>query len=186
MGRDKALLPWRGRTFLDSAIRALTMSTELVIVVAGKNVENIRPLADAAGAFTITNSDPERGQFSSLQTGLQEVLNRGRDAAMITLVDRPAPDRKTVATLRAAFEEAILRGKWAVVPEYEGNHGHPIVIAREMITAFLTAPATSTAREVEHANQERIAYISVDDPLVVANMNTPEDYEKLTIRASQG
>ena len=32
---------------------------------------------------------PSRGQFSSLRVGLHEVLNRGRDTAIITLVDRP-------------------------------------------------------------------------------------------------
>ncbi len=162
------------------------MATELVIVVAGKNVEDIRPLADAAGAFTITNPEPERGQFSSLQVGLQEVLNRGRDAAMITLVDRPAPSLTTITQLRAAFDEAISKGKWAVVPEFEGRHGHPIIVEREMITAFLRAPATATARDVEHANQKRIEYVHVQDPLVVANLNTPEDYAQLTNRASQG
>lgn len=186
MGRDKALLPWRGETFLTTAIRSLAMSTELVVVVAGKNLENIRPLADAAGAFTIANPAPARGQFSSLQVGLQKVLNRGRDAAMVTLVDRPAPSLITVAKLRTAFEEALLSGKWAVVPEYQGRHGHPIVIAREMITAFLMAPVTSTARDVEHANQERIEYVSVDDPYVVANLNTPEDYAQITAKAFQG
>lgn len=183
MGHDKALLQWRGETFLTSAIRSLAMATELVIVVAGKNIDEIRPLADAAGVFTIANLEPERGQFSSLQVGLREVLNRGRDAAMITLVDRPAPTLTTVAQLRAAFDDAILKRKWAVVPEFDGRHGHPIVIGREMMEAFLKASSTSTARDVEHSNQERIEYVAVDDPLVVANLNTPEDYTQLTSRA---
>jgi molybdenum cofactor cytidylyltransferase len=185
MRRDKALLQWRGETFLSSAIRALGMATELVIVVSGKNVEEIRPLSDAAGAFTVTNPEPERGQFSSLQVGLREVLNRGRDAAMITLVDRPAPAVATVMQLRAAFEDAILREKWAVIPEFDGNHGHPIVVGREMIEAFLTAPPGSTARDVEHSNQQRIEYVRVADPLVLANLNTPEEYSQLTTGTSK-
>lgn len=182
MGRDKALLPWRGESFLAAAIESLSLSTELVIVVAGKNALNIEPIADAAGVFTIVNPAPERGQFSSLQVGLQEVLNRGRDAAMVTLVDRPPARRETVAQLRAAFESAILEGKWAVVPEYGGAHGHPIVVSREMITAFLRAEPTATAREVEHANQARIEYVPVLDPLVIVNVDTPEDYERLTVK----
>jgi molybdenum cofactor cytidylyltransferase len=179
MGRDKALLPWRGETFLGAAIDALQMNTELVIVVAGKNLDNVQPIADARGAFTVVNPAPERGQFSSLQIGLQEVLNRGRDAAMITLVDRPIVEQKTITQLQRAFEEAITHGKWAVIPERDGRHGHPIIVAREMITAFLTAPATSTARDVEHANQSKIEYVPVEDPLAVANVDTPEDYARI-------
>ena len=178
MGRDKALLPWRDGTFLSAAIRALQPATELVLVVAGANVAALEPIANANAAFMVVNPEPERGQFSSLQTGLQEVLNRGRDAAIVTLVDRPAAEVNTVQQIKSAFvssEERI----WAVVPEYGGKHGHPIVIGREMIEAFLRAPAGSNARDVEHANQSHVRYVPVDDPLVAANVDTPEDFERI-------
>src|SRR4029077_3057760 len=180
MGRDKALLPWRDGTFLSAAIRALQPVTELVIVVAGANAASLEPIADSQAAFLVVNPNPQRGQFSSLQVGLQEVLNRGRDAAIVTLVDRPAAEIETVQQIKAAFltsDERI----WAVIPEYEGKHGHPIVIGREMIEAILRAPANSTARDVEHAHQEHIRYLPVSDPLVVVNVDTPEDFEKLRL-----
>jgi len=50
-----------------------------------------------------------------------------------------------------------------------------------MIEAFLRAPATSTARDVEHARQQHILYVPVDDPLITVNVNTEEDYEKLRL-----
>jgi len=178
MGRDKALLPWRDGTFLSAAIRALQPSTELVIVVAGSNAQNLEPITDASAAFMAVNPNPQLGQFSSLQAGLQEVLNRGRDAAIVTLVDRPPAEVETIQQLRAAFLGGDER-TWAVVPEYQGRHGHPFLIGREMIEAFLRAPVHSTARDVEHANQKHILYLPVNDPLVAANVDTPEDFEKL-------
>ena len=177
MGRDKALLPWRGTTFVESAMRALA-DTELVIVVAGANADRLTPLVDAAGAYMVLNPHPEQGQFSSLRIGLREVLNRGRDAAIVTLVDRPAPERPTVAGLKQAFLDAP-RDIWAVVPQFEGRHGHPLVVGREMIEAFLRAPADTTARDVEHLHQEHIRYLEVADRLVVWNVDTPEDYERI-------
>ena len=178
MGRDKALLPWRDGTFLSAAIRALQPATELVIVVAGANAPQLQPIADAHAAFLVINPDPQQGQFSSLQIGLQEVLNHGRDAAIVTLVDRPAADVETVQQVRSAFllsDEQV----WAVVPDYQGKHGHPYVIGREMIEAFLRAPTSSSARDVEHANQAHIRYVPVNDPLVTANVDTPVEFEKL-------
>src|SRR5207245_8801454 len=70
-----------------------------------------------------------------------------------------------IEQIKAAFlasDEQV----WAVVPEFGGRHGHPFVIGREMIEAFLRAPIGSSAREVEHANQSHIRYFPVNDPLV--------------------
>jgi molybdenum cofactor cytidylyltransferase len=150
----------------------------MVIVVAGKNEKALAPFVYATAAVLVTNPDPDRGQFSSLQVGLREVLNRGRDAAIITLVDRPPVSAGIIEKLRGAFENASV-DKWSVIPEYGGKHGHPILIGREMIEVFLRAPATATARDLEHENREHIEYVSVNDPLVVINVNTPEDYQAL-------
>ena len=183
MGRDKALLEWQGKSFLRAAIDSLAPHCELVIVVAGRNVAELQPVVYAAGAFLTVNQHAERGQFSSLQVGLQEVLNRGRDAAIVTLVDRPPAGRKTIQDLRDYFCEVCVQGRWAVIPEFEGKHGHPIVIGREMIEAFLRAPASATAREIEHANQEKIDYLAVSDPHVTLNVDTPEQYADLSDRS---
>ncbi len=190
MGTDKALLPWPpvaagepspGQTFLSAAIRSLAPHTDMVIVVVGENEATLTPVIYASGAFLVRNPKPARGQFSSLQVGLQEVLSRGRDGAMVTLVDRPPVSAATVEKLRAAFDLALTRGKWAMVPEYDGKHGHPIMVGREMMEAFLKAPATATARDVEHQNREHIEYTPVDDPLVTMNVNTPEEYTALGV-----
>ena len=187
MGRDKALLPWppvtaantaSNETFLSAAIRSLCRAADFVLVVVGKNEAALAPIVYANGASLVVNPDPDRGQFSSLQMGLHEVLNRGRDAAIITLVDRPPAAATTVQNLRKAFEVAA-QDIWAVVPEFTGKHGHPYLIGREMIEAFLRVPATSTARDIEHARQEHIQYVHVDDPFVAMNVNTPEDYAAL-------
>jgi len=186
MGTDKALLPWppgesqtvRKDTFLSAAIHSLSLSTDFVLVVAGKNEADLAPIAYVNAATVITNSDPSRGQFSSLQIGLREVLNRGRDAAIITLVDRPPAPANVLQTLREQFEAAP-QNIWAVVPEFEGKHGHPFVAGREMIEGFLREPVSGNARDVEHRYQEHIQYIPVSEPFVTLNINTPEDYAKL-------
>jgi molybdenum cofactor cytidylyltransferase len=190
MGMDKALLPWPPQptgqtpskeTFLSAAIRSLMLSTDFVVVVAGKNENQIARIAYAQGAFLTVNPDPSRGQFSSLQVGLHEVLNRGRDAAIITLVDRPPADVSTVQLLREAFESSP-QSIWAVVPELSGKHGHPYIAGRELIEAFLRAQPTASARDIEHTNQMHVQYVAVNDPFVTMNINTPEDYAALAVK----
>ncbi len=191
MGRDKALLPWppsvagqrpSTETFLSAAIRALSLATEFVVVVTGKNAEALAPVVYAEGASLVINPDPGRGQFSSLQVGLREVLNRGRDAAMVTLVDRPPVGAATLQALHDAFESSE-QNIWLVIPEFSSKHGHPYLLGREMIEVFLRVPATSIARDIEHEHQQHIQYVHVDDPLVVLNINTPEEYSGLLARS---
>jgi molybdenum cofactor cytidylyltransferase len=193
MGREKALLPWppvaegtpAANTFLGATIDLLQQYSELVIVVGGKNSAAIAPVVYAHAGFLTINRDDDRGQFSSLQVGLQEVLNQGRDAALIALIDRPPVLPGTVQKLCEAFRYAAA-GIWAAIPEVTRGdqvlHGHPILIGREMIHAFLNTPATSTAREVEHEYQRHIAYVPVDDPRIAVNIDTPEDYAQLSSR----
>jgi molybdenum cofactor cytidylyltransferase len=187
MGSDKALLPWppsvagqppSTETFISAAIRSLSLSTDFVVIVAGRNEPALAPIVYANGASLVVNPDPSQGQFSSLQVGLHAVLNSGRDAAIVTLVDRPPAGQVTVQALREAFE-ASPQNVWAVVPEFGGKHGHPFVIGREMIEKFLQAPATGSARDIEHQYQDRIKYVAVDDARVALNINTPEDYAAL-------
>ncbi len=198
MGRDQALLPWPplppgsalGGTFLSAAIQLFSPHVDLVLVVTGKNEAALAPVVYANGASLVVNPDavnpdvvnpdPSRGQFSSLRVGLQEVLSRGRDAAMVALVDRPPVRMGTLDSLEAAFEHAAIKRKWAVVPEYQGTRGYPILVGREMMEAFLKAPETSNAPDVERAHQNEIEYVPVDDPLVAMRVDTPEQYASLT------
>ena len=166
-------------TFLSAQIKLLQPFTEMVIVVAGQNENALAPVVYALGAYLVRNPAPERGQFSSLRIGVQEVLNRGRDAAILTLVDRPPAKPATVQRIREVFCASDPTATWAVVPECSGRHGHPIAAGREMITAFLDAPESSTARDVEHASQSHILYLPVDDTNIIVNVNTPEDYAAL-------
>ena len=82
------------------------------MVVVGKNEPALAPIIYADGALSWSTQIRARGQFSSLQVGLREVLNHGRDAAMVTLVDRPPVSPATLQILRDAFEAAD--------PEYLG------------------------------------------------------------------
>ncbi len=189
MGVDKALLPWppqetgptaARQTLLSSGILALQPLTRAVIVVAGRNAESLTPIVEANGATLVRNPNPERGQFSSLQTGLRELLDRAFNAAMITPVDCPPLSASSLDLLRTSFDRALIRGFWAVAPENNGRHGHPLLVNRDLIDSFISAPVTGNAREILHANAQRIEYIPVPDALTKAGLNTPQDYAAYT------
>ncbi len=188
MGRDKALLPLAGGTFLSACIQRLQSFAKTVIVVAGSNADALRPVVAAGGSDLVLNPEPQKGQFSSLRVGLDAVVERGLDTAIVTHVDRPPATDTTIRSLLAVLAEQSLlpaaKRKWAVVPQVEGVHGHPIIVGHDMIEAFRRAAVDLTARDVEHRHQDRIAYVNVTDRNVITNINTPEDYAALHDRES--
>jgi len=184
MGRDKALLPWptgeaAPGTLLEAAVRALRPFGAAVIVVAGGNAERLAPQVSACGAVLAVNPEPERGQLSSLQTGLRAAAERGCSTAMITPVDCPPLSANTLGKLHAAFQQTLAAGGWAVAPEHNGRHGHPLLAGPALVAALIAEPVTSSARAVLRAHAERIAYVPVDDALAGLDMNTPEQYAEL-------
>jgi molybdenum cofactor cytidylyltransferase len=157
--------------------------TEAIVVVAGRNADNIAPVVAANGASMVRNPDPDRGQFSSLQVGLHEVLARGCDAAMITLVDCPPLSAASMERLSASFDRALALGKWAVAPESNGRRGHPLLLSRALIDAFLAAPVTSNAREIKRAHAQLIESVPVPDSFLCVDVNTPEEYAALLAKS---
>jgi len=188
MGRDKALLPWPvghpgglRNTLLGTWIELLRPHTDMVIVVGGTNSHNLEPIVYSIGGFLVENRAPELGQFSSLRLGLKEVLGRGRDSAIVALVDRPPIQPATMDHLHSAFLEALDQSFWAAIPEHDERHGHPILLAREMIEAMLRAQLTATARDILHANTTHICYVPVEDARVAMNIDTQEDYDRFAV-----
>ena len=96
MGRDKALLEYRGRTFLANILNTLREAgIERVVVVLGYHAEEIRQSVDLTAAKVVVNQDYRLGQTSSLQTGLRALEEDEPGAVFcawsITRPWRPAP-----------------------------------------------------------------------------------------------
>ncbi len=186
MGTDKAMLPWPPPTpgatgsphdtLLSAALAAFNPLTRVNVVVAGKNADSIATTVGACGAYLVRNPAPENGQFSSLQIGLRDLLDRGCNAAIITPVDCPPLSPASLERLHHAFLGALTAGFWAVAPEHEGRHGHPLFASRDLIDDFLKAPVSGNAREVLHTHASRVVYVPVPESLAKAGLNTPQDY----------
>jgi molybdenum cofactor cytidylyltransferase len=192
MGSDKALLPWPPpapgaepprSTLLSAGILALEPHTRVVVVVAGKNADLIATTVAACAAYMVRNPDPDRGQFSSLQIGLRAVFDHGCDSAIITPVDCAPLAPSSLVLLCTSFQSAVAQNLWAVAPENNGKHGHPLLVSRELIRLFLDAPVASNARDILHAHADRVEYVAVPDDLSHADIDTPKEYALRTEKA---
>jgi molybdenum cofactor cytidylyltransferase len=174
MGRPKALLPVGDRTFVSRIVGTLTAAglTDIFVIVRADG-DLAREIAQT-GARAIVNLRAEDGQLSSLVTGLDTVDAPGVDAVLVTLVDVPLIQASTVRRLiaRAAVSPApILRAVHA------GRHGHPVIFKREVFGALRAADPAVGAKAVMRAYD--VEDVEVDDPGIVEDVDTPEDYRRL-------
>jgi molybdenum cofactor cytidylyltransferase len=176
MGSPKALLDYRGETFLNRLIRVLGNECHPVIGVLGYHADTIRAHAAGKVQFVI-NPGPERGQLSSLQTGLAAVP-QDVEGFLFTPVDSPAIRESTLKQLVVRFQNKTPQTQF-VIPRYEGQRGHPVFAVPSLLAEFLALPLTGQAKDIVHAYVPRTEYVDVDDPGILADIDNREAYREL-------
>lgn len=142
-------------------IDALNTDSEMVLVAIGADAETLTPVVWAKGAYIVQIAEGA-SDAGALRVMLQEVLNRGRDAALVAALDDLSLTAETVHRMVAAYCAA---GDeiWAVVPETEMRQGHPVLMGRTMIELFLRGQKWSAADEIVSANREHVRTVKIAD-----------------------
>lgn len=174
MGQPKALLRVHGETFLDRLIGIFVSRCEGVTVVLGHGAVDIESaLSRRMEAQFVINPEPERGQLSSLQTGLDQIP--ACDSVIFTPVDYPGIQPSTVDRLLESFNSTCA----FVIPRHDGHRGHPILFSPAIVKKFLSLPVTAQARDVVRAHRDNTRYVDVSDPGIAADIDDPQDYAEL-------
>ena len=120
MGSPKALLDYRGRTFIENICTSfLTAGVDELIVVLGAHEHEapIRAVVPKHPALrTVVNPQYRLGQLSSLQVGIQS-LSSESEAAVVNLVDHPLIRPETIQALMASFATDPLP---IIIASYQG------------------------------------------------------------------
>ena len=177
MGTPKALLRYRGESFLDTLIGLFNARCAPVIVVLGAAAQQVRAATTRAAAF-VENEHWESGQTSSMQCGLRAVPAEA-EGVLFTLVDHPAVRMETIDALLGggamADHDEPGRGARALlrVPRYQGRNGHPIWFSRGLTREFLALAESGSARDVVRAHSGVTEFVDVEDPGVLADIDDP-------------
>ena len=171
MGRPKGSLPYDEKsTFLDRAIHLARVGDPQrpVVVVVGLDAS-----ARRLDVVTAVNPAPDRGMFSSIRVGVEAAFEMKPDleALLLFLVDHPLVAETTVAALFNTYQQ---RAGSSLVPTYDGRMGHPVLLSRAIAIGISKAHDGS---RLDHLMPEP-DLLPVDDPGIVRNINTPEEYQK--------
>jgi hypothetical protein len=132
---------------LGALIDVLHGDTEIVLIAAGDDADSLAPAVWMRAGYLVQLA-PGASQSDALRALLQDVLNRGRDAVLVTTLDGPP---LTAATVRRMVAEYLEAGDevWAVVPEALITKA----IASESGAPESGAPESSTPQSVNTETQ---------------------------------
>ncbi|HUE75210.1 MAG TPA: nucleotidyltransferase family protein [Chloroflexota bacterium] len=174
MGQLKALLPWGGTTLFEYQIGELHRSlVSETIVVLGHGAEQLDPLARPGRTRVIVNPNYRWGRSSSIRVGLQAIADEPA-AIVVTSVDQPRP----AAVIDSLVRDHLRRNGLITRPVYRAQHGHPPVFSGRLLPELRrVTEEKSGLKEVLQKHQSQVYDLDLDDPVVLLNLNSPQDYE---------
>lgn len=179
MGSPKALLDFRGQPFVVRILEALeALEVKTRVVVVGPDAPRIQPALAGHDCLIVENADVDGGPIASLRAALRALQPVRPSAVLAWPVDLPHVRVTTVERLIETFRREPAP---AVVPTFAERRGHPVLWGAALFEELLTSDAATRhgARAVLHAHAGEIVPVAVDDPAVIDDLNTPEDYERL-------
>jgi molybdenum cofactor cytidylyltransferase len=181
MGTPKALLKIGDRLFINHIAAQLEASQlDLIYAVLGDKAELIQSVLES-NVTVLHNPNFHEGQISSLKTAIDKVQYENCDGVIIALVDHPLISSVVVSKLIETFYQSKKR---IIIPTHAGKRGHPVLYSREVFAEILEAPPDRNAKTIRLENLEETLEVEVDDPGILVDIDTPQDYERHIVRTA--
>ena len=177
MGRLKALLPWHGTTLIETQLHSLLSGgVEHVVVVLGHDADRLKPIVESVeGASWVLNPDYLQGKTTSLKTGVSALDVQQVTNVLLLNVDQPrTPEIVSTLIKRHNSSSSVI-----TIPTHGGKGGHPILLSAQLIPEMAKIEEeTKGLLAVVRLHADATERFEMDDPSVLWDLNTPEQYEE--------
>ena len=174
---NKLLHPYRGKAMLEHVLSLVQSIDKLApaVAVTGHQHDEVEPLLNEYGIVCAHNPDYVTGMSSSLRRGVAH-LPTDCEGALILLGDMPLIDEETIAALIKAFNPGD--GAGICIPTYQGQRGHPVLIASRFFPELHDVRGDKGARDLIHAYKNEVTEVPVECPGMLKDFDTREAFEK--------
>jgi molybdenum cofactor cytidylyltransferase len=176
MGQPKALLKYRGQTFVEHLVSATRHPRVYITrIVLGAQAEEISRLLPFDSSWILTNPDWQQGQLSSIQSAIRSLPQGATEALILCPVDHPLISSFLVSQLIHEFDST---GKQIVLPTHKRKRGHPVIFRASLYDELLAASPDVGARQVVWDHAADLAEMETDEEGVILNLNDPETLKR--------
>ena len=175
MGEQKLLLPVGERPMVRRVVdAALGSRAAWTIVVVGHKSEAVVDALEGAPVIVVTNAEYADGMSTSLQAGLRASAGRC-DAAIFLLGDQPYV---TSALIDEMIDRFVSTDAAIVRPAVCGRPANPVLIGAALFAEIVEQRGDVGGREIVERHSAEVSLVSVDDPRVCIDIDSPQDYEE--------
>lgn len=173
MGKDKLMLPYRYKTFVQHTIEKVMACDFNSRVIVAKD-EYIIDLARTYGLKAIKNRKASIGQSESIKLGIEN--SKRAEGYMFFTADQPLLDVETINLLKDTFEK---NNESIIVPTFKGEKGSPVIFPHRFIDELRCLNGDVGGRIVINNNLNKVKFVEVREKNILFDVDTEEDYERL-------
>lgn len=151
-----------------AARRLIAVLPESIAVVRPGDAKLVAVLKEE-GFGIVECAQAEQGMGHSLAAGIAAA--RDADAWLIMLADMPYIQESTLTRLTGSLDGGVR----LIAPFYKGQRGHPVGFAATFGPELMALAGDAGAREVLSRHAALLKPLDVDDPGILADVDTPAD-----------
>ncbi|VGO17363.1 hypothetical protein PDESU_05959 [Pontiella desulfatans] len=179
MGRDKALLPWQGKTVVAHHYSLLEQVEGIDPWIVTRPIDvalttELESIGWPGHQRIINPSAPDCEMLLSIQCGVAGILKHPYSTVGIALIDQVLIQPPT---FEALANEAERNPQSILQPSFNGRRGHPVLLPRSVAEQLAGFQGPTLKHFLEEHNNQR-SLLKVDDRGVVTDMDTPAAYRE--------
>jgi molybdenum cofactor cytidylyltransferase len=177
MARSKIVLPWEKKTVIGTIISSFqSAGIKHIVVVTGGYRELVEEEVKKYDVEAVFNPDFANGEMAlSLKTGLRKISS-SCDGVFVALGDQPDIHPIDLIGIMGKSDEFPDK---LIIPSYSMRRGHPWLVPTIFFPEIKGIKSPDTMKTFIQNHEGNVEYYLVKKSNILADLDTPEDYERL-------
>jgi len=174
MKKPKLLLPYRGKTIIETVVDRVNQSkVDEILVVLGSGKDEISEQLQKKSVTFCVNDNYMNGMLSSIQAGVNSITGT-EGACIIFLGDQPMISPEVIDRI---IDTYFRTGKGILQPKYQNKKGHPVLIDLKYKEDINKLDPNIGLRDLIRKFPDDVLEVEVDNHGVLRDIDTMEDYK---------